>query len=73
MSTWAFIRCDETSPVPVARGGRSGVDCMNPDGTLKPHDTIYKFDPKGNVVKVLAPACSYGPTGCMWTARAMCG
>src|SRR5439155_8414517 len=50
-SIWAFIRCDETSPVPVARGGRFGVDCMYPDGKLKPHDTIYKFDPKGNVVK----------------------
>ena len=49
-SVWAFIRCDETSPVPVARGGRFGIDCMNADGTLKPHDTIYKFDPKGNVV-----------------------
>src|SRR3989475_12354836 len=23
-SIWAFIRCDETSPVPVARGGRFG-------------------------------------------------
>ena len=45
-SIWAFIRCDETSPVPVARGGRFGIDCMNPDGTLKPHDTIYKFDPR---------------------------
>ena len=50
-SIWAFIRCDETSPVPVARGGRFGIDCMNADGTLKPHDTIYKFDSKGNVVK----------------------
>src|SRR5499426_4097011 len=50
-SIWAFIRCDETSPVPAALGGRFGLDCMNPDGTLKPHDTIFKFDPKGNVVK----------------------
>ena len=25
-SIWAFIRCDETSPVPVARGGRFGID-----------------------------------------------
>src|ERR1700730_2518508 len=38
-SIWALIRCDETSPVPVARGGRFGVDCMYPDGKLKPHDT----------------------------------
>src|SRR5262245_31463092 len=43
-SIWAFIRCDETSPVPVARGGRFGIDCMYPDGKLKPHDTIFKFD-----------------------------
>ena len=28
-SIWAFIRCDETSPLPVARGGRFGIDCMN--------------------------------------------
>src|SRR4026207_2430534 len=34
-SVWAFIRCDETSPLPVARGGRFGIDCMNADGTLK--------------------------------------
>src|SRR5688572_16197561 len=50
-SVWAFIRCDETSPVPAARGGRFGLDCMHPDGKLKPHDTIYKFDAKGNVVR----------------------
>src|SRR3954465_6202539 len=37
-SIWAFIRCDETSPLPVARGGRFGIDCMLPDGKLKPHD-----------------------------------
>ena len=27
-SIWAFIRCDETSPVPAARGGRFGLDCI---------------------------------------------
>src|SRR5215831_12785747 len=43
-SIWTFIRCDETSPLPAARGGRFGLDCMYPDGRLKPHDTIYKFD-----------------------------
>ena len=37
-SIWAFIRCDETSPVPVARGGRFGIDCMLPDGQLKKTD-----------------------------------
>src|SRR5450759_5707470 len=35
-SIWAFIRCDETSPVPVSKGGRFGIDCMQPDGKLKP-------------------------------------
>jgi len=62
-SIWALIRCDETSPVPAARGGRFGLDCMYPDGKLKPHDTIYRFDSKGNVVKVLVRGCSSGPTG----------
>ena len=62
-SIWAFIRCDETSPVPVARGGRFGIDCMNPDGSLKPHDTIYKFDPKGNVVKSFGAGMFIWPHG----------
>src|SRR5215208_5264197 len=62
-SIWAFIRCDETSPVPVARGGRFGIDCMNPDGTLKPHDTIYKFDTRGNVVKSFGAGMFIWPHG----------
>jgi hypothetical protein len=62
-SIWAFIRCDETSPVPFARGGRFGVDCMNADGTLKPHDTIYKFDAKGNVVKSFGAQMFIWPHG----------
>ena len=62
-SIWAFIRCDETSPVPFARGGRFGVDCMNNDGTLKPHDTIYKFDSKGNVVKSFGAQMFIWPHG----------
>src|SRR5512145_3510371 len=62
-SIWAFIRCDETSPVPVARGGRFGLDCMFPDGKLKPHDTIYKFDPKGNVVKSFGAQMFIWPHG----------
>ena len=62
-SIWAFIRCDETSPVPAALGGRFGLDCMNPDGTLKPHDTIYKFDPKGNVVKSFGAQMFIWPHG----------
>src|SRR5947209_8320267 len=48
---WALIRCDETNSVPASKGGRFGLDCMNADGSLKSHDTVYKFDPKGNVVK----------------------
>ena len=62
-SIWAFIRCDETSPVPAALGGRFGLDCMNADGTLKPHDTIYKFDPKGNVVKSFGAQMFIWPHG----------
>ena len=62
-SVWAFIRCDETNPVPVARGGRFGIDCMLPDGKLKPHDTIYKFDPKGNVVKSFGARMFIWPHG----------
>src|SRR6266581_9275074 len=62
-SIWAFIRCDETSPVPAARGGRFGLDCMNPDGTLKPHDTIYKFDAKGNVIKSFGARMFIWPHG----------
>ena len=72
-SIWAFIRCDETSPVPVTKGGRFGIDCMLPDGKLKPHDTIYKFDPKGNAVKSFGAGLFIGRTGCMWIARAMYG
>jgi sugar lactone lactonase YvrE len=62
-SIWAFIRCDETNPVPVARGGRFGIDCMLPDGKLKPHDTIYKFDAKGNVVKSFGAQMFIWPHG----------
>ena len=36
-SIWAFIRCDETSPVPVAAGGRFGLDCLGPDNKIKNH------------------------------------
>ena len=49
-SIWALIRCDETSPVPAGAngaGGRFGLDCMYPDGHLKPLDTIYRFNRDG--------------------------
>ena len=62
-STRAFIRCDETSPLPFARGGRFSINCMNADGTLKPHDTIYKFDAKGNVVKSFGARMFIWPHG----------
>jgi sugar lactone lactonase YvrE len=62
-SIWALIRCDETNPVPTARGGRFGIDCMKPDGTLKPIDTIYRFDPKGNVVKSFGAQMFIWPHG----------
>ncbi|MBV9949911.1 MAG: hypothetical protein JOZ69_23920 [Myxococcales bacterium] len=62
-SIWAFIRCDETSPLPAARGGRFGLDCMYPDGRLKPHDTIYKFDRNGNVVKSFGAQMFIWPHG----------
>ena len=50
-SLWAVIRCDETSPVPLASGGRFGVDCLTQDNKIKDIDTIYKFSAKGDVVK----------------------
>src|SRR5262249_31643718 len=50
-SIWAAIRCDETSPVPVAAGGRFGLDCLGPDNRIKPLDTIFKFSADGRVVK----------------------
>jgi sugar lactone lactonase YvrE len=62
-SIWALIRCDETNPVPAARGGRFGLDCMYPDGKLKPHDTIYKFAPKGDVVKSFGAGMFIWPHG----------
>jgi hypothetical protein len=62
-SIWALIRCDETSPLPAAKGGRFGLDCMYPDGRLKPHDTIYKFDPKGSVVKSFGAQMFIWPHG----------
>ena len=49
--------------MPVSNGGRFGVDCMYPDGTLKPHDTIYKFDAKGNVVKSFGARMFIWPHG----------
>jgi hypothetical protein len=60
---WAFIRCDETSPVPLASGGRFGVDCLQPDGKLKEMDTIYKFEPNGNVVKSFGGGMFIWPHG----------
>lgn len=62
-SIWAAIRCDETSPVPVAGGGRFGLDCLGPDNKIKNIDTVYKFDPKGNVVKSFGKGMFIWPHG----------
>ena len=62
-SIWAAIRCDETSPVPVAAGGRFGLDCLGPDNRIKNIDTIFKFDPKGNVVRSFGSGMFIWPHG----------
>jgi DNA-binding beta-propeller fold protein YncE len=62
-SIWAVIRCDETSPVPVARGGRFGVDCLTSDNRLKDIDTIFKFDASGNVVRSFGRGMFIWPHG----------
>ena len=62
-SIWAFIRCDETSPVPVAAGGRFGLDCLGADNKIKNFDTIFKFDAKGNVVKSFGAGMFIWPHG----------
>src|SRR4030095_9846756 len=46
-SIWAAIRCDETSPLPVAAGGRFGIDFLGPDNRIKKIDTIFRFQPHG--------------------------
>src|SRR5207244_8696069 len=64
-SIWALIRCDETSPVPaVANGaGRFGLDCMFPDGRLKPLDTIYKFNKDGKAERSFGGGMFIWPHG----------
>jgi sugar lactone lactonase YvrE len=62
-SIWALIRCDETSPVPVAAGGRFGIDCLGRDNKIKNIDTVFKFDPKGNVVKSFGSGMFIWPHG----------
>jgi sugar lactone lactonase YvrE len=62
-SIWAAIRCDETSPVPVAAGGRFGLDCLGSDNKIKNLDTVFKFDPKGNVVKSFGRGMFIWPHG----------
>ena len=72
-SIWAVIRCDETSPVPMASGGRFGIDCLGPDNKIKNIDTIFKFDSKGKSSNASAAGCSFGPTDFMSIATAMSG
>ena len=62
-SLWAVIRCDETSPVPLASGGRFGVDCLTADNKIKDIDTIYKFSAKGDVVKSFGRGMFIWPHG----------
>jgi DNA-binding beta-propeller fold protein YncE len=62
-SIWAAIRCDETSPVPVAAGGRFGLDCLGPDNRIKPLDTIFKFSADGRVLKSFGSRMFIWPHG----------
>ena len=62
-SIWAVIRCDETNPVTVANGGRFGIDCLDRNGRIKNIDTVYKFDPNGNVVKSFGAGMFIWPHG----------
>ena len=65
-SIWALIRCDETSPVPAGAngaGGRFGLDCMYPDGKLKPLDTIYKFNKDGRAERSFGGGMFIWPHG----------
>jgi sugar lactone lactonase YvrE len=62
-SIWAVIRCDETSPLAVAAGGRFGIDCLDSDNRIKKIDTIYKFNAQGNVVKSFGGGMFIWPHG----------
>jgi sugar lactone lactonase YvrE len=62
-SIWAVIRCDETSPVPVASGGRFGIDCLTADNHIKNIDTIFKFSAAGKVVKSFGRGMFIWPHG----------
>lgn len=62
-SIWAIIRCDETSPVPLARGGRFGADCLTSGNQLKDIDTVFKFNARGEVVRSFGRAMFIWPHG----------
>ncbi len=62
-SIWAAIRCDETSPLPVAAGGRFGLDCLGSDNRIKNIDTVFKFDSRGNVVRSFGSGMFIWPHG----------
>ena len=62
-SIWAAIRCDETSPLPVAAGGRFGIDCLGSDNRIKSIDTIFKFDAKGTVIRSFGSGMFIWPHG----------
>ena len=62
-SIWAFIRCDETSPVPVAAADGSASTVSVPDDEIKNHRHHLKFDAKGNVVKSFGAGMFIWPHG----------
>ena len=62
-SIWAVIRCDETSPVPAANGGRFGIDCLDRNNRIKNVDTIFKFNAQGKVVKSFGRGMFIWPHG----------
>ena len=49
--------------VPLASGGRFGVDCLGPDNKIKPIDTIFKIAPKGKVVRSFGRGMFVWPHG----------
>jgi sugar lactone lactonase YvrE len=62
-SIWALIRCDETSPVPVAGGGRFGIDCLGADNHIKKMDTVFKFNPDGTLARSFGSGMFIWPHG----------
>ena len=49
--------------MPLASGGRFGIDCLGPDNKIKNIDTIFKFDAKGKVAKSFGRGMFIWPHG----------